>query len=50
LMMAVSAFGDAVIGPYVRDMLDQEDDAMRSLIARILPLFLLPSGIPPAMS
>lgn len=48
LMMAVCAFGDAVIGPYVRDMLDQEDDAMRSLIARILPLFLLPGGIPPA--
>jgi AcrR family transcriptional regulator len=50
LMMAVSAFGDAVIGPYVRDMLDQRDDAMRDLIARILPLFLIPSGIPPALS
>lgn len=48
LMMAVSAFGDAVIGPSVRDMLDQRDDAMRDLIARILPLFLIPSGIPPA--
>ena len=50
LMMAVSAFGDAVIGPYLRDMLDQKDDAMRDLMARILPLFLLPSGIPPAVS
>ncbi|WP_432770158.1 MAG: TetR/AcrR family transcriptional regulator [Sphingopyxis sp.] len=49
LMMAVSAFGDAVIGPYVRDMLDQREDAMRDLIARILPLFLIPSGIPPAL-
>lgn len=50
LMMAVSAFGDAVIGPHIRDMLDQKDDAMRDLIARILPLFLIPSGIPPAMA
>lgn len=49
LMMAVTAFGDAVIGPHVRDMLRQKDDAMRDLIARILPLFLIPSGIPPAM-
>ncbi|MDK2761500.1 MAG: TetR/AcrR family transcriptional regulator [Sphingopyxis sp.] len=49
LMMAVTAFGDAMIGPHVRDMLDQKDDAMRDLIARILPLFLTPSGIPPAM-
>jgi len=48
LMMAVTAFGDAVIGPPVRGMLDQKDDAMRDLIARILPLFLIPSGIPPA--
>lgn len=43
LMMAVCAFGDAVIGPYVRDMLGQSDDAMRALIARVLPMFLLPS-------
>jgi TetR/AcrR family transcriptional regulator, repressor for neighboring sulfatase len=50
LMMAVTAFGDAVIGPSVRGMLDQKDDAMRDLIARILPLFLIPSGIPPAAS
>ncbi|MGI9361690.1 MAG: TetR/AcrR family transcriptional regulator [Parasphingorhabdus sp.] len=50
LMIAVSAFGDAVIGPYIRDMLDQDDDAMRDLIARILPLFMVPSGIPPAIS
>lgn len=48
LMMAVSAFGDALIGPHVREMLDQREDAMRDLIARILPLFLIPTGIPPA--
>lgn len=48
LMLAIGAFGDAVIGPSLRDMLDQPDDAMRDLIARILPLFLIPSGIPPA--
>ncbi len=48
LMMAVTAFGDALIGPHVREMLDQPEDAMRDLIARILPLFLIPTGIPPA--
>ncbi|MBE1525582.1 AcrR family transcriptional regulator [Sphingopyxis sp. OAS728] len=48
LMMAVSAFGDALIGPHVREMLDQREDAMRDLVARILPLFLIPTGIPPA--
>lgn len=50
LMMAVSAFGDAMIGPPVRDMLDQKDDAMRELVARILPLFVVqpegPSTLP----
>ncbi|HEY0594323.1 TetR/AcrR family transcriptional regulator [Sphingopyxis sp.] len=50
LMLAIGAFGDAVIGPSLRNMLDQKDDAMRDLIARILPLFLIPSGIPPAAS
>ena len=49
LMMALAAFGDAVIGPHLRDMLDEPDDAMRDLIARILPLFLIPTGIPPAL-
>lgn len=50
MMMAIAAFGDALIGPYARDMLGQKNDAMRDLIARILPLFLLPEGIPPAQS
>lgn len=42
LMMAVCAFGDAVIGPHVRDMLGEPDDAMRALVARMLPMFLVP--------
>lgn len=44
LMMAVCAFGDAVIGPHVRDMLGEPDDAMRALVARMLPMFLMPSA------
>lgn len=43
LMMAVCAFGDAVIGPHVRDMLGEPDDAMRALVARMLPMFLVPA-------
>ena len=42
LMMAVCAFGDAVIGPHVRDMLGEPDDAMPALVARMLPMFLVP--------
>lgn len=42
LMMAVCAFGDSVIGPYIRDMLGQPDDAMRVLLSGILPSFLAP--------
>jgi AcrR family transcriptional regulator len=49
-MMAIAAFGDALLGPYIRDMLDHQDDAMRDLFARILPLFLVPGGIPPALT
>lgn len=48
LLMAITAFGDAVIGPSVRNMLHQPDDAMRDLIARMLPMFLIPGAIPPA--
>ena len=48
MMMAVAAFGDALIGHHARPMLDRADDAMRDVIARILPLFLQPEGIPPA--
>ena len=32
-MMSVAAFGDVVIGPYVRDMLGQPGEAMRDLTA-----------------
>ena len=42
LMMAVCAFGDAVIGPHVRDMLGEPDASMRALVARMLPMFLVP--------
>ncbi|MCW6528871.1 MULTISPECIES: TetR/AcrR family transcriptional regulator [Sphingomonas] len=41
LLMAVTAFGDAVIGPHIRDMLGENDGAMRDLTTRILPYFLL---------
>jgi len=41
LLIAVSAFGDAVIGPHLRDMLGLKPDAMRTMIARILPFFYL---------
>src|SRR3546814_1688037 len=37
MLVAICAFGDAVIGPYLRDMLGQDDDAMRTLAARVLP-------------
>lgn len=43
LMIAICAFGDAVIGPHLRDMLGQSDDAMRDLTARLLPVFATPS-------
>jgi TetR/AcrR family transcriptional regulator, repressor for neighboring sulfatase len=48
-MMAIAAFGDALLGPHVRDMLNQPHDAMRDVFARILPLFLMSGGIPPAL-
>ena len=41
LMMAVCAFGDAVIGPHLRDMLGQNDDAMRNITAKLIPMFLI---------
>ncbi|MGK6318215.1 TetR/AcrR family transcriptional regulator [Sphingomonas sp. DT-204] len=42
LMIAVCAFGDAVIGPHLRAMLGQDDEEMRSLTAKLLQLFLIP--------
>ncbi len=40
LMIAISAFGDAVIGPHLREMLDMRDDEMRKLTAKMLPLLI----------
>lgn len=43
LLIAIAAFGDAVIGPDLRGMLHQKPDAVRQLLARIVPLFFLAS-------
>ena len=40
LLIALCAFGDAVIGPHLRDMLDLDDAASRQLVARLLPLLI----------
>ncbi len=44
LFIALSAFGEALIGPPLRDMLDQEDNASRKVVAGLLPHFLLKSS------
>ncbi|MFT4252761.1 MAG: TetR/AcrR family transcriptional regulator [Caulobacter sp.] len=41
LFIALSAFGEALIGPPLRDMLDQPDDAARRVVASLLPRFLI---------
>lgn len=41
LLIAVCAFGDAVIGPQLRAMLDQPDDELRNITAKLIPIFLL---------
>ncbi len=41
LFIALSAFGEALIGPPLRDMLDQDEDSSRRVIAGLLPHFLL---------
>ena len=49
LFIALSAFGEALIGPPLRDMLDQPDDATRRVVASLLPRFLITkSGTPSA--
>ena len=40
LLLALCAFGDAVIGPPLRDMLNADDDAGRRLVAEVLTDFL----------
>lgn len=42
LLIAVCAFGDALIGPHLRRMLGQEAGATRELVARLLPLLIAP--------
>ncbi len=41
LFIALCAFGDAVIGGPLRDMLDRDEDSARRIVARLLPTFLL---------
>lgn len=41
LMIAISAFGDALIGPPLRDMLGRSSDAGRQVVAALLPQFLV---------
>lgn len=41
LFIALSAFGEALIGPPLRDMLDQDEDASRKVVAGLLPYFVL---------
>lgn len=40
LLIAICAFGDAVIGPHLRAMLGQDDETARRLVAQILPLLI----------
>ncbi|MNK95436.1 transcriptional regulator BetI [compost metagenome] len=40
LFIALSAFGEALIGPPLRAMLDQPDDAGRKVVASLLPRFI----------
>ena len=42
LLLAICAFGDAVIGADIREMLDVPDDAMRTMTMRVLAMFLIP--------
>ncbi|WP_188054846.1 TetR/AcrR family transcriptional regulator [Sphingosinithalassobacter sp. CS137] len=44
LLIAICAFGDAVIGPHLRPMLGQGDEATRTLVAQLLPLLASPSA------
>lgn len=40
LFIAICAFGDALIGPSLRDMLGRENDSARRIVSRLLPTFL----------
>jgi AcrR family transcriptional regulator len=41
LLIAIAAFGDAVIGLHLRTMLDQDVDAGRKLMTRLLPALII---------
>lgn len=41
LLIALCAFGDAVIGPHLRDMLGQDEGSARRLVAQLLPLLIV---------
>lgn len=41
LTVAICAFGDAVIGPHLREMLGQSDEEMRDITAKILPVLMM---------
>ncbi len=40
LFIALSAFGESLIGPPLRSMLEQPDDSARKVVAYLLPSFL----------
>jgi len=40
LFIALCAFGDAIVGPALRNMLEREDDSARKIVSRLLPTFL----------
>ncbi|GAA0387052.1 TetR/AcrR family transcriptional regulator [Brevundimonas terrae] len=45
LFIALTAFGEALIGPPLRDMLDQDEDASRNVVAQLLPGFLAKNSV-----
>lgn len=48
LFIALTAFGESLIGPPLRDMLGQEEDASRKTVAQLLPAFLAKNSVPAA--
>lgn len=46
LFIALTALGESLIGPPLRDMLDQDEDASRNVVAQLLPSFLLKNSVP----
>lgn len=45
LFIALTAFGEALIGEPLRDMLDQEEGASRTVVAQLLPSFLAKNSV-----